>query len=123
METINSTPAGHKSRTCFTPITFQPPSFGAASNSVLRYPFPLSVKFASTFCRANQRSVAKFESPLQPRTDETYKSKLGPVCFFQQAKFPWFFLFLPPPSPFLAPPPHPPKTFPPEVTRLNPLSP
>src|SRR5216684_3567071 len=34
----------------------------------------------------------KFESPLQPRTDETYKSKLGPVCFFQQAKFPWFSL-------------------------------
>src|SRR5258707_1309054 len=92
MEMINSTSAGHKSRTCFTPITFQPPSFGAASNCVLRYPFPLSVKFTSTLSRANQRSVAKFESPLQPRTDETYKSKLGPVCFFQQAKFPWFFL-------------------------------
>src|SRR5713226_4923255 len=92
MEIINSTPAGHKSRTCFTPITLKPPSFGAASNSVLRYPFPLSVKFAPTFFRANQRSVAKFESPLQPRTDETYKSKLGPVCFFQQAKFPWFSL-------------------------------
>src|SRR5258707_7060072 len=75
METINSTPAGHKSRTCFTPITFQPPSFGAASNSVLRYPFPLSVKFTSTLPRANQRSVAEAESPLQPRTDETYKVK------------------------------------------------
>src|SRR5260370_13215425 len=89
---LTQTPAGHKSRTCSTHFTFQPPSFGAASNSVLRYPFPLSVKFASTFYRANQRSVAKFESPLQPRTDETYKSKLGPVCFFQQAKFPWFSL-------------------------------
>src|SRR5258708_2958325 len=89
---LTQTPAGHKSRTCFTSITFQPPSFGAASNCVLRYPFLLSVKFASTFYRANQRSVAKFESPLQPRTDETYKSKLGPVCFFQQAKFPWFSL-------------------------------
>ena|SRR5258708_8248060 len=91
METINSTPAGHKSCTCFTSITFQPPSFGATSNCVLRYLFPLSVKFASTLSRANQRSVAKFESPLQPRTNETYKSKLGLVCFFQQAKFPWFF--------------------------------
>src|SRR5216684_3105162 len=92
METINSTSAGHKSRTCFTPITFQPPSFGAASNYVLKYPFPLSIKFTSTLSRANQHSVAKFESPLQPRTNETYKSKLGPVCFFQQAKFPWFSL-------------------------------
>src|SRR5260370_31490492 len=88
---LTQTPAGHKSRTCFTSITFQPPSFGAASNCVLRYPFSLSVKFASTFYRANQRSVAKFESPLQPRTDETYKSKPWPVCFFQQAKFPLFF--------------------------------
>src|SRR5258708_2716598 len=78
--------------TLFRSITFQPPSFGAASNCVLRYPFPLSVKFASTLPRANQRSVAEVESPLQPRTDETYKSKLGPVCFFQQAKFPWFSL-------------------------------
>ena len=90
METINSTSAGYKSWTCFTPITFQPPSFGVASNCVLRYPFPLSVKFASTLPQANQRSVAEVESSLQPRTDETYKSKLGPVCFFQQAKFPWF---------------------------------
>src|SRR5258708_33374738 len=94
METINATPAGHKSCTCFTSITFQPPSFGATSNCVLRYLFPLSVKFASTLSRANQRSVAKFESPLQPMTNETYKSKLGLVCFFQQAKFPWFFLFM-----------------------------
>src|SRR5258707_15043101 len=92
MEMINSTSAGHKSCTCFTPITLKPPSFGAASNSMLRYLFPLSVKFASTLPRANQRSVAEVESPLQPRTDETYKSKLGPVCFFQQAKFPWFSL-------------------------------
>src|SRR5713226_3260728 len=91
METINSTPTGHKSWTCFTSITFQPPSFGATSNCMLRYPFPLSVKFTSTLSQANHRSVAKFELPLQPRTDETYKLKLGPVCFFQQAKFPWFF--------------------------------
>src|SRR5260370_16670952 len=108
MEMINSTFAGHKSRTCFTPITFQPPSFGAASNCVLRYPFPLSVKFTSTLSQANQCSVAKFESPLQPRTDETYKSKLGPVCFFQQATFPFFFFHFFPtlhfPSPSLSPP-------------------
>src|SRR5258708_11631581 len=75
METINSLSTGHKSQTCFTLITFQPPSFGAASNCVLRYPFPLSVKFASTLPRANQRSVAEVESPLQPRTDETYRSE------------------------------------------------
>ena len=82
METINSLSTGHKSQTCFTLITFQPPSFGAASNCVLRYPFPLSVKFASTFCRANQRSGAKFESPLQPRTDETYKVETWAGLFF-----------------------------------------
>src|SRR5713226_3020832 len=92
METINSTSAGYKSWTCFTPITFQPLSFGAASNCVLRYPLPLSVKFTSTLPWANQCSVAEVQSPLQPRTNETYKSKLGPVCFFQQAKFLWFFL-------------------------------
>src|SRR5258708_39560387 len=91
MVTITLPPAAHMFGTCFNPIPFQPPSFGASSNFVLRYPFPLSVKFVSTFYRTNQRSVSKFESPLQPRTDETYKSKLGPVCFFQQAKFPWFF--------------------------------
>src|SRR5258708_6066231 len=82
METINSTSAGHKSRTCFTPITFHPPSLGSASNCVLSYPFPLAVKFASTFCRANQRSGAKFESPLQPRTDETYKVETWAGLFF-----------------------------------------
>src|SRR5260221_9414012 len=91
MEMINSTFAGHKSRTCFTPITFQPPSFGAASNSVLRYPFPLSVKFTSTLSQANQHSVAKVELPLQPRTDENYKLKLSPHSFFQHANFPLYF--------------------------------
>ena len=91
MEMINSISAGHKSQTCFTPIMFQPPFFGAASNCMLRYLFPLSVKFISTLSWANQCSVAKVQSLLQPRTDETYKSKLGPVCFFQQAKFSWFF--------------------------------
>src|SRR5713226_7099906 len=92
METINSTPAGHKSQTCFTSITFQPPSFGAASNSVLRYPFPLSVKFASTYCRANQCSVAKFESPLQPRTDETYKVQTWASLFFPTSQVSLVFL-------------------------------
>src|SRR5216684_411892 len=91
---INSTSAGHKSHTCFTLIILKPPSFGAASNCMLRYPFPLSVKFTSTLSQANQHLVAKVQSPLQPRTDETYKSKLGLVCFFQQAKFPWFFFHI-----------------------------
>src|SRR5713226_2998519 len=92
METINSISAGHKSRTCFTPITFQPPSFGAASNCMLKYPFPLSVKFASTLPRANQRSVAEVESPLQPRTDETYKVETWAGLFFPTSQVSLVFL-------------------------------
>src|SRR5258708_5899410 len=58
---------------------------------VLRFLVPPLVKFTSTLPQANQCLVAEVQSPLQPRTDKTYKLKPGPVCFFQQAKFPWFF--------------------------------
>src|SRR5258707_6375281 len=92
MEMINSTSAGHKSRTCFTLITFQPPSFGAASNCVLRYPFPLSVKFASTLPRANQHLVAEVELLLQPRTDETYKVETWASLFFPTSQVSLVFL-------------------------------
>jgi len=91
METINS----HLQATSPRPISplspFSHHLLGLLPNCMLRYLHPLSVKFTSTLPQANQCLVAGLQSPLQPRTDETYKVKTWAGLFSQQAKSPWFF--------------------------------
>ena len=103
MEPISGKYLGHSiwSKSIYTtsprpvlpPLPFSHHLLGLLPNCMLRYPFPLSVKFTSTLPQANQHLVAEVQSPLQPRTDKTYKVKTWASLFFPTSQVSLVFSF------------------------------